>query len=98
LILVYSPQFIDQASAVNAWWIENRSAARSLFEDELREALTSIRESPEIGLVYMTTPRGDIRRLMLRRTRYHVYYRIEDPQILVLSVWSARRGVGPFLE
>ena len=95
MTLRYSPEFIAQAATVNAWWIENRSAARSLFEAELLEALASIRDNPAIGLVYARSGRGETRRLMLRRTRYHAYYRSHDELVLVLAVWSARRGYGP---
>ncbi len=38
-----------------------------------------------------------VRRLLLRATRYHVYYRVRDETLEVLAVWHATRGTGPGL-
>jgi hypothetical protein len=31
----------------------------------------------------------------MRRTRYHVYYRVTDDTLEVLAIWHAVRGEGP---
>ncbi len=36
-----------------------------------------------------------IRRVVLRTTRYHVYYQVEKDTVTVVAIWSAVRGRGP---
>ena len=38
-----------------------------------------------------------VRRVLLQRSGYHVYYLVDEPNrsIEILSVWHARRGRGP---
>jgi hypothetical protein len=38
-----------------------------------------------------------VRYVLLRSTRYHVFYTIDDDGIVILSVWSSVRGTGPDL-
>jgi hypothetical protein len=38
-----------------------------------------------------------VRRLLLRATRYHVYYRVREETLEVLALWHATRGTGPGL-
>ena len=40
-----------------------------------------------------------VRRILLSRVRYHLYYRVneESRQVEVLALWHARRGGGPNL-
>jgi hypothetical protein len=44
-------------------------------------------------------PRGDqpVRRILLNRTRYHLYYRPDDTdrKILIDAIWYAGRGQAP---
>jgi plasmid stabilization system protein ParE len=42
-------------------------------------------------------PRAGVRRLLLRRTRYHIYFVEEPHRVLVVAVWGANRGRGPDL-
>ena len=41
-----------------------------------------------------------VRRVRLPKTRTHVYYSIDDDHgvVLVLAVWGAPKGRGPFLS
>jgi len=83
------------ADAASVWWHEHRRAAPTLFDRELLEALELLSEMPNIGAPYSVRPR--YRRLLLRRTGYHVYYRVDEAVgvIYVVSVWHTRRGRGP---
>ena len=38
------------------------------------------------------------RRLLLKGTRYHVYYVSVDGEVRVLAIWHAKRGAGPPLR
>jgi plasmid stabilization system protein ParE len=88
-----------QIEKIHAWWTDNRPAARSLFLDELGRAEHLLRENPELGSVYTTHRTSTVRRVLLARTEYHLYYRYiaRREAITVLAVWGATRRRGPRL-
>ncbi len=61
----------EQVREIDAWWRENRRAAPGLFTDELDRALLALGEMPTLGMTYEAGTRT-VRRLLLRRTHYHV--------------------------
>jgi plasmid stabilization system protein ParE len=79
------------------WWWDNRSAAPDLFIREFIDATLTLSRTPEIGTPQRHRTISGLRRLLLERTRYHVYYvyRIERDEVWILSVWSALRGRRP---
>lgn len=81
-----------------AWWRANRPSAAELFVDELARAFTMLAEAPAAGVRYSRSKVPGVRRLLLPRTRYHVYYVQHEDVVLVLAVWSAVRGRGPHLR
>lgn len=96
--LELAPRAIDEAERCARWWRENRPAARTLFDDELRDALDQIRLHPHLGSVYEAVPGLEHRRVLMPETRHHVYYRVVGAErVRVVSVWSAYRGRGPKL-
>jgi len=84
---------------INAWWFENRRAAPMLFLDELASAEVLLRSNPEAGTVYATHGSGVVRRIVLPKTRHHLYYRYvaERSELVVLVIWGAPRERGPKL-
>ena len=84
-----------QMREADAWWRENRKAARQTFGNELAGVLALVAESPAMGQPYLATPVERVRRVLLPTTRYHVYYQAEGDRITVLGVWHASRGGGP---
>jgi plasmid stabilization system protein ParE len=85
---------------IGRWWVTNREAAPDLFFAELDAAIELLETSPEVGSPYRTKQGDVVRRILLPRTNYHVYYRIELELdlVLVISVWSTHRGRGPSLR
>ena len=77
------------------WWRENRPAAPDLFANELDQALIALEGAPGLGLRY--EPKPGIRRLLLPRTSYHLYFVVQADRVYVVAVWSAYRGRGPAL-
>ena len=79
------------------WWQENRQAAPALFLDELTRALDLVRTQPHIGQHAQKASLKGVRRILLRRTRYLLYYCVLQNEnfIIVLSLWHANRGRGP---
>jgi len=57
------------------------------FLEELTDALLLLREYPELGVRVAT----DIRRQVLRRFRYNVFYEVLDQEIRVLSIVHGRQ-------
>jgi plasmid stabilization system protein ParE len=82
---------------IDLWWRVNRQDSPNLFIDELTRSFLLLGNVPGMGKPYrLSFP--ETRRLLLRRTRYHVYYAIYEDEILILAVWHAGRGTGPSLR
>jgi plasmid stabilization system protein ParE len=96
--VVSSPEADEDIRRIDSWWREQRPAAPDLFVNELSEAFALLAETPEIGHRYARPGIPGVRRLLLRATRYHVYYVFDGNIAAVLSVWSAVRGRGPRLR
>lgn len=93
-----TPEADDQAREIDAWWRRNRPTSPELFLDELAQAFSLLSHAPSIGHLYRASPVAGTRRLLMKRTRYHVYYVPTDVEVRVLAIWHARRGVGPPLR
>jgi len=93
-----TPEADAQIREVNGWWRRNRPASPSLFADELAASFDIIGNTPNIGRLYRHSPVPGTRRVLLKGTRYHVYYVPRTDEVRVLAVWHAQRGVGPPLR
>jgi plasmid stabilization system protein ParE len=94
-----TPEADEQAGRCDAWWRENRPATRDLFARELADAKALLLAAPNIGPVYAALDGQPIRRLLLEKTRNHVYYGVDADRgiVTVYSIWGARKGRGPKL-
>lgn len=96
--IVVAPEAEQQVRTIEAWWRKERPAAPSLFVEELAAAFALLGEAPQAGRRYKHPTLSDVRRILLRSSRYHVYYRIHESNVVVLAVWSGVRGSGPELK
>jgi plasmid stabilization system protein ParE len=96
LKVIVGPTAERQIAAIDDWWRANRRAAPELFDQELAGAFQVLAVLPEAGQVQWDI-RPEVRRLCLRASRYHVYYRQRGDVLEVVAVWSALRGTGPDL-
>ena len=81
-----------------AWWRRERLGALLLFEDEPRVALDLLRVEPEAGSAYRSRDRRAYRRVLLPRSRHHVYDRVAAPdRLVVIAIWNAVGRRGPVL-
>jgi len=90
----------QQLESIDRWWRENRGAAPDLFLDEFVQAIDLLSEMPDIGSLFDRANRPGIRRLLLRRSKYWLYY-FHDRQrsrVYVLAIWSTFRGSDPPLR
>jgi plasmid stabilization system protein ParE len=84
----------EQVLARQAWWVENRPAARTAFADELAAALLDLAEHPMITPVVLVRDGIEIRRWLMPGTRCHLYYAADEARgvVDVLAAWGARMG------
>lgn len=97
--LRFSPGAEESIDAADRWWIENRRAAPTLFEDELGLALQLIEDHPLAG-ARVEEPDSrfeNVRRVVLGATRFLLYYRVGRETVEVLLVHQSNRGVLPRL-
>jgi plasmid stabilization system protein ParE len=96
--LVFTPEAEEQADECDRWWREHRDV-QDLFARELAMTKTLLCEAPTIGSVYTTLDGMPVRRVLLRKTRAHLYYSVDDDAelVTVLAVWGAPKGRGPSL-
>ncbi len=96
--VIVSPEAEAQARAIDRWWRENREAAPGLFAQELAATLATLRAMPSIGRVAPHPELSGLRRILMRATRFHIYYVTNQDAVLVLAIWSAVMGSGPDLK
>lgn len=96
LPVITTPEADAQIRAIDAWWRTNRPAAQDLFAEELANCLVLLEQAPAIGKPYRRHPSvSGLRRVLLRATRYHLYYVPRADMVVVLAVWHSRRGEFP---
>jgi plasmid stabilization system protein ParE len=95
--LYVAPRAEAQVRRISDWWRANRPAAPEVFARELAHAFEALVEAPRSGVRYGERRGVDIRRLLLRKSRYQVYfsYDVDADVVAVRAVWHAARGVGP---
>lgn len=90
-------RLLRQVEKQEAWWAENRPAVPHLFAREFRDTLEHIRTTPGAGVPCPTPRRPDLRRMLMPKTRNHIYFRVKGQTIHIFAVWGAPRGRGPKL-
>jgi hypothetical protein len=88
----------ERFEAEDRWWREHRDA-KELFLTEFDEALRQIVSAPGIGQLYRRSRGRLIQRVLMKKTRCHVYY-LHDAErdvIEIHSIWGSRRRRGPAL-
>ena len=96
--IVFHPRAVEDATRIDSWWTANRPAAPGLVHRELEAAVAAVADLPTLGA--SSTAESElpgVRRVLMTRTRYHVYYRVTADVLEVLAIWHAVRGEGPTL-
>ena len=79
------------------WWIENRPKAPDLLQEEFDNAIDLVIGNPEAGTRVPHPRFPGLRRVLLRKTRRHLYY-VHDlvlDEIHVVAFWHAQSGLLP---
>lgn len=87
-----------EAKRLAGWWLEHRDKAPELFEEELLAAYGVILSEPALGHTYAVSRGRRIQRVLMPRTKNHVYYHQKSTDVVqVIAIWGAIRGRGPKL-
>jgi len=95
--VLFTDRSLAQVEKAQGWWDTNRPLAPALFREEMEHAVELLRSTPRIGRPFPRPEAPDLRVLVLRRTRFLVYYidDAEQHEVLVVAVWSSLRGADP---
>ena len=86
LPLAFHAQVRDEVDEAYAWY-QQRAGLGEDFLSAVQEVLDRIQQNPQMyGVVYR-----DVRRGLLRRFPYGVFYRVETNRVLILAVYHSRR-------
>jgi plasmid stabilization system protein ParE len=80
-----------QLIAAQAWWRRNRDKAPGAFDADMQSALLHLSENLSISTAYRHACRPNIRRYLIERIRYYIYFRVVEDKIQVLRIWHASR-------
>ncbi|MBZ0234893.1 MAG: type II toxin-antitoxin system RelE/ParE family toxin [Deltaproteobacteria bacterium] len=75
------------------WWRKNRRAAPQLFDRELNAALDLLEVHPWVGTRAMHPVHGEVRVVVLQRSRYRVAYQLHEAaeQVWIVQVRHTSR-------
>jgi plasmid stabilization system protein ParE len=88
-----------QIRAAAAWWQDHRDKAPRAFTEDLDDAIRFVAEVPLAGQPVRHSRLASVRRVLLTRTRYQVYYSIDERAgtVEILALWHTSRGESPSL-
>jgi plasmid stabilization system protein ParE len=94
--LVVTAAAEHQIREASDWWYEHRESAPGLFKSELERAFELIVQYPEAAPIARTPELPGVRRVLLPRTRFYLYYRVTSQgTVEVLALWHTSRGESP---
>ncbi len=77
------------------WWREHRSAAATLFLEELVQAVERVLQHPGLGKTYPHSKHPGVLYVILPRTRRNLYYVVIEGEVVFVAVWGGQRRRGP---
>lgn len=84
---------IAEIQKISRSWVKHRTAAPRLFDRELDAILDLLETQPEIGIVKRLRSVGEVRVVLLRRSRYLVAYQVHaaERQVWIVMVRHGSR-------
>jgi toxin ParE1/3/4 len=90
----FHPEARIEIRSITAWYRErSREAARG-FTEVIAEGIQSIRDRPE---AWPTWRRGGVRRRVLHRYPYSIFYVFEEDEVVIVAIAHQRRRPGYWL-
>jgi plasmid stabilization system protein ParE len=90
-----APEAQRQIRQARDWWRANRTKAPRAFVEDLDRMLRIVRSQPSIGVPVSNPALPGVRRVLLDRLSYFLYYRAEAGALEILVLWHSSRGTGP---
>lgn len=87
LPLVFHPEVRGEIHDAYVWYDSQRTGLGEEFLTEVQVVLGRIRQNPELHAMRYR----DVRRALLKRFSYAVYYRVEQGRISVIAVHHGQR-------
>lgn len=87
VVLVFRPEFRDELAEAASWYERQRPGLGDEFLDCVNDSINRICLMPE----FYTVVYRDIRRAIVKRFPYAVYYRIASSRVIVTAVFHSRR-------
>jgi len=69
----------EQLQEIAEWWMAHREASPLLVLDEFDRCVSLLESSPDAGARFHRSGVPGVRRLVMRRTKHHVYYLHDEP-------------------
>jgi plasmid stabilization system protein ParE len=85
--VIFRPTAAAELREAHAWYEERRPGLGSQLRDEIDRAVERVRESPEL----YAEVHGPIRRALIHRFPYGLFYLVEPERIVVVAVFHGRR-------
>lgn len=98
LKIVIAPQAAEQIRSAARWWSQNRPLAPDAIRVDLKAGLDLLAVQPQIGSSCDDSPIPELRRLLLGRVQYFIYYQRQSDVLRVLAFWHTSRVVSPVIK
>lgn len=86
-VLVFRPEVREELNEAYNWYENQQTGLGDNFLDSIDEALNRICQMPEsYPIIYR-----DVRRSVVRRFPYLVYYRIVSSRVIITAIFHSRR-------
>jgi plasmid stabilization system protein ParE len=94
-----TPRAKAHLAQIALWWVANRPAAPDLFTREFEVAARRLISTPKTASIYRRLNGREIRRALLPRSRYHIYFEVNevDRLVFIVAIWHVSRGRAPSL-
>jgi plasmid stabilization system protein ParE len=94
-----APRAEAQIRIAASWWSENRPKAPGAFRKDIERGFELARTFPAAGERVGHSRYKEVRRILLGRIRYHLYYSVsrETRVVKILALWHTSRGSAPTL-
>lgn len=88
-VLVFRPEVLLELNEAYSWYESQKPGLGDEFLDCVDETVNRISQMPESYVIVYS----DIRRAVVRRFPYAVYYRIVSSRIIVTAIFHGRRDI-----
>lgn len=93
-VVEFVPGAARQTARARDWWHANRDKAPEAFDEDFADLVAMLEHRP-LAAGAAVVQREGVRRAMLRRVRYSVFFTVTEKTVTILAVWHSSRGDTP---